>query len=195
MATLLARRKKFNGEKFLKFRCTDCGNCCTDTIVPVTHLDVKRLILGTGLKAGQIVEFYKSSEFADEGEGLQFPVLDIGPRVMGLKKRFDEGEKREACKFYLDQRCTVYEHRPVTCRVWPFSLSFDETGKRLTRMAINDALPCPFELDGSNDPKQLAENWNWDDHQDEEWEASVKRWNETSPGGDTAAFLKFLCLS
>ena len=195
MATLLAKRKKFSGEKFLKFRCTDCGNCCTDTIVPITHLDVKRMMLGTKLPATEIVEFYKASEFADEGEGLHFAELDMGRRVMGLKKRFDEKEERESCKFYLDQRCTVYEHRPVTCRVWPFTLSMDSSGKRLTKMEINNALPCPFELDGKNDPKQLIKNWDWDDHQDEEWEKSIKGWNAEHAGGSVEDFFKYLCLS
>src|SRR5258705_1029516 len=134
MATFLARKKKFQGEKFLKFRCTDCGNCCTDTIVPVTPQDLHRLQKGIGLPAGEIAEFYKSSEFEDEGEDLHFVRLDIGPRVLGLKKRFDEKDEREACKFFLDNRCSVYEQRPVTCRVWPFTLSLDSTGKRLTRM-------------------------------------------------------------
>jgi Fe-S-cluster containining protein len=195
MTTQLARRKKFGGEKYLKFRCTDCGNCCTDTIVPVTHLDLQRLMKGTKLKADAIAEFYKSSEFADEGEGLQFVELDIGRRVMGLRKRYDEKEGRESCKFYLDQRCTVYEHRPVTCRVWPFTLSMDSEGKRITRMAINDALPCPFELDGANDPKALMQTWHWDDQQDEEWEQSVKRWNSTRSGGSAEEFFKFLCVA
>jgi Fe-S-cluster containining protein len=194
MVTQLAKRKKFSGEKLLNFRCTDCGNCCTDTIVPVTHLDLKRLMLGTKLKPSEIVEFYKSSEFADDGEGLHFVELDMGRRVMGLKKRFDEKEQKEGCKFYLDQRCTVYEHRPVTCRVWPFTLSLDDEGRRITKMEINDALPCPFELDGKNQPKDLIRNWKWDDNQDEEWEVSVKNWNLGHKGGSPEAFFKFLCL-
>jgi len=194
MANQLTRRKMQSGEKFLKFRCTDCGNCCTDTLVPVTHLDIKRLMLGTKLPASQIAEFYKSSEFADEGEGLQFVELDLGARVMCLKKRYDEKEEREACKFYRDQRCTVYEHRPVTCRVWPFTLSLDSEGRRITKMSINDALPCPYELDGMNEPKQLIKNWTWDDQQDDEWEKSVKLWNDTHAGGSAEEFFKFLYL-
>jgi Fe-S-cluster containining protein len=194
MATQLARRKKFAGEKFLKFRCTDCGNCCTDTIVPITGDDLQRLQKGIGLKAGELAEFYKTSEFADEGDGLHLIQLDLGPRIMGLRKRYDEKEEREACKFYKDQRCTVYEHRPVTCRVWPFTLSFDSTGKRITRMEINDALPCPYELDGSNQPQKLVEDWNWDDEQDLHYEKQVKEWNESKPGGSAEEFFRFLKL-
>jgi Fe-S-cluster containining protein len=194
MATFLARKKKFQGEKFLKFRCTDCGNCCTDTIVPVTSQDITRLQKGLKLPAQELAEFYKASEFDDEGEGLHFVRLDIGARVMGLRKRFDEKEERESCKFFKDNRCTVYEHRPVTCRVWPFTLSFDDTGKRITRLEINDALPCPFELDGANDPKKVAADWKWDDKQDDVYSTQIKAWNKEHAGGTAEDFFKFLGL-
>ena len=194
MATMMARRKKFHGEKFLKFRCTECSNCCTDTIVPITHIDVARMIKGTKLRADEIAEFYKSSEFSDGGEGLHFATLDIGKRVMGLKKRYDEADQREACKFFLGGRCSVYEHRPVTCRVWPFTLSFDSTGKKLSRIEINRALPCPYELDGKNESKDLIHDWNWDDQQDDEWSKMVKRWNEERKGGTADEFFDFMGL-
>ncbi len=197
MATMMARKARktaIRGEKFLKFRCTDCGNCCTDTIVPVTSEDVARLVKGTGLAAADVAQFYKASEFEDEGVGLHFVKLDVGSRVMGLKKRFDEKDEREACKFFKDNRCSVYEHRPVTCRVWPFTLSFDETGKRLSRLEINDALPCPFELDGSNDPAKLISDWKWDDKQDDTYEAIVKAWNLEHAGGTEEQYFAFLGL-
>lgn len=194
METFLARKKKFHGEKFLKFRCTDCGNCCTDTIVPVTAHDIERLQEGLKLPAQELAEFYKASEFEDEGEGLHFVRLDIGARVMGLRKRFDEKEERESCKFFENNRCTVYEHRPVTCRVWPFTLSFDDTGKRLTRMEINDALPCPYELDSSNEPKKVMADWKWDDKQDDAYAIQIRAWNEAHAGGVAEEFFKFLGL-
>ena len=125
MDPLRARRPKFNGEKFLKFRCTECGNCCSDTIVPITHEDVARMMKGTGLKAMDIATFYKSSDFDDGGEGLQFVNLDGGRRTLGLRKRFDKENDRDSCAFFKGDRCSVYEHRPVTCRVWPFTLRFD----------------------------------------------------------------------
>jgi len=153
---------------------------------------VKRLSQGLKLPATEIVEFYKASEFEDEGEDLAFIELDEGSKTMGLRKRYDEAEKREACFFYENQRCTVYEHRPVTCRVWPFSLSLDSTGKRLTKLEINDALPCPYELDGANKPEQLIKNWAWDDQQDERWKLKVKNWNRLHSGQNRAAFLKFM---
>jgi Fe-S-cluster containining protein len=195
MATLLARRKRFQGQEYLRFRCTDCGNCCTDTIVPVTDQDVSRLMLGTGLPALEMLAFYRASEFADEGVDLLFVELDQGPRVMALKRRYDEKEEREACKFYQNQRCTAYEYRPITCRVWPFSLSLDAEGKRIKRMEINDDLPCPYELDGEQDPAALLANWKADDAQDDSWKLKVEEWNRLYAGGTPEQFLSFLKLT
>lgn len=191
---LRVRRSKFNGEKYLKFRCTECGNCCSDTIVPISHEDVLRLMKGTGWKASELVAFYTENDFDDKGEGLQFINLDGGRRTLGLRKRFDKENDRGSCAHFKDNRCSVYEHRPVTCRVWPFTLSFDAAGRRLTRLSINPALPCPFELDGSNSVPELVANWRWDDRQDDAWAAKVKEWNRTHTQGTEEDFLRFVGL-
>lgn len=182
------------GEKYLKFRCTECGNCCSDTIVPISHLDLKRLIEGTGLKALDICTFYAPDDFDDKGSGLQFANLDGGRYTLGLRKRFDKENDRDSCSFFKDNRCSVYEHRPVTCRVWPFTLGFDSTGKRVTSLSINAALPCPYELDGKNTVSQLAANWSWDNKQDDVWGARVAEWNRTHSKGSEEEFLTFLGL-
>jgi len=189
-----ARRPKFHGEKYLKFRCTECGNCCSDTIVPVTDEDVRRMMHGTGLKAGDVATFYKKSDFDDGGEGLEFANLDGGRRTLGLRKRMDKENGREACKFFKDNRCSVYEHRPVTCRVWPFTLRFDATGRRLSHLSINGSLPCPYELDSKNTVSELVATWRWDDRQDAAWSAKVKEWNRTHTAGSEADFLAYLGL-
>lgn len=193
MIHLRARRAKtaFKGEKYLKFRCTDCGNCCSDTIVPITGQDVQRLMAGEKLPSNKILEFYKSDEFDDGGEGLHFAELDEGRRVMGLQKRFDKENERDACKFFKNNRCSVYESRPVTCRVWPFTLRFDDRG-HISSLAINDTLHCPYEMDGDNKPSKVAGDWKWDDRQDEVWEKAVTTWNEKHAGGTRKEFLKYL---
>jgi Fe-S-cluster containining protein len=190
-----ARRPKFHGEKFLKFRCTECGNCCSDTIVPVCDEDVRRLMKGTGLKASEIAAFYTKEDFDDLGEGLEFINLDKGRRTMGLLKRNDKENGRDACHFFRANRCSVYEHRPVTCRVWPFTLRFDASGRRLSSLAINASLPCPYELDGKNTPSELVANWRWDDRQDEAWKERVREWNRTHSQGSHDQFFAFLGLA
>lgn len=189
-----ARRPKFHGEKYLKFRCTECGNCCSDTIVPITDDDVKRMMEGTGLKATDIATFYKSSDFDDGGEGLEFANLNGGRRTLGLRKRMDKENGREACKFFKDNRCSVYKDRPVTCRVWPFTLRFDASGRRLSSLGINTSLPCPYELDGKNSVSELVATWRWDDRQDDVWKEKVGIWNRSHSAGSELEFLKYLGL-
>lgn len=193
-ATFYARRPKFHGEKYLKFRCTECGNCCSDTIVPISHLDVQRLMQGTGLKATDLCTFYTPKDFDDGGDSLEFANLDGGRFTLGLRKRFDKENDRDSCAFFKDNRCSVYESRPVTCRVWPFTLSFDASGKRVTSLSINPALPCPYELDGKNTLSQVMADWNWDDRQDGEWSAKVREWNRTHTKGTEEEFLAYLGL-
>jgi Fe-S-cluster containining protein len=189
-----ARRPKFHGEKYLKFRCTECGNCCSDTIVPVTDEDVRRIMEGTGLKAGQVATFYTKKDFDDGGEGLQFVNLDGGRRTLGLLKRMDKENGREACEFFRDNRCSVYKDRPVTCRVWPFTLRFDASGRRLSSLSVNPSLPCPFELDSKNTVSELVADWRWDDRQDESWSAKVREWNRTHTAGSVEEFFSYLGL-
>jgi Fe-S-cluster containining protein len=190
-----ARRPKFHGEKYLKFHCTECGNCCSDTIVPVSDEDVRRLMQGTGLKAGEIATFYTKADFDDGGEGLEFVNLTGGRRTLGLRKRLDTENDRDACKFFRDNRCSVYQDRPVTCRVWPFTLRFDASGRRLSSLGINTSLPCPYELDGKNTVSELVANWRWDDRQDAAWVAKVREWNRTHTAGTPEEFFEYLGLA
>jgi Fe-S-cluster containining protein len=187
------RHRRFWGEKYLRFRCTDCGNCCVDTIVPVTGQDVLRLMKGTRLPAEQIVAFFRGDEFDDGGDGLTFVELDVGARVMGLRRRFSVSREEDACRFYDGKKCTAYAHRPSTCRLWPLQPTLDEAG-RITRLALNDTVDCRYDLEGQVDPERLVANWRRDERQDEQWTQKVDRWNRRHRGGARREFLKFVGL-
>ena len=49
-----------------------------------------------------------------------------------------------------DDRCTIYNHRPLGCRIFPFDPTFKEDGK-LHRLKLIQATDCLYELDGEND--------------------------------------------
>lgn len=87
----------------LRFRCTQCGNCCSGEpgAVWVNQDEIDQLAVHLGLAAGEFERRY---------------VRRLGVR-RALFERFD-GD----CVF-LDtesRRCTVYAARPVQCRTWPF---------------------------------------------------------------------------
>lgn len=192
-ATRAKHVRRIRGARYLGFRCTHCGNCCVDTIVPVTAEDVQRLARGTGLGAEQIVAFYAGDEFDDGGEGLSFAELDIGPRILGLRRRLDPERDEEACRFFQHDRCTVYADRPITCRLWPFSLGFDEAGQ-VNRLELNDSVECQYALDGAIDLPALKRDWQHDDEQDDRWQRTIARWNQRHRGGTRREFLAYVGL-
>jgi Fe-S-cluster containining protein len=88
----------------LKFRCTQCGDCCTGGpgYVWVNKEEMERLTALVGS--------------ADLDEFRQKYARRIGVRYS--LKEFPNGD----CVFFDGEtrKCTVYEARPRQCRTWPF---------------------------------------------------------------------------
>lgn len=87
----------------LKFKCTQCGNCCTGSegVVWVNPQEIKEIAqhLGTSIE-----------EMRQEHTRL------VGRRVS--LKEFANGD----CTFFDGQtrKCQIYPVRPRQCRTWPF---------------------------------------------------------------------------
>jgi Fe-S-cluster containining protein len=65
--------------------------------------------------------------------------------------------QRGGCVFLgADQRCTVYEARPLGCRVFPFDSKFTRKGA-LRRLELIPATECPYDLEGRNSVKDIRE--------------------------------------
>ena len=110
--------------QLLKFRCTGCGNCCKEPLLPLTDGDVNRIVKGTGEKPADFIRWVDRNgiEMDDEPEG--FVLLRQGKRVMVLR------HTRGGCYFLgKDNRCTIYKSRPLGCRVFPFDGTFFKDGK------------------------------------------------------------------
>ncbi len=88
----------------LKFECTQCHACCRHDpgYVFLSRQDLDVLAAGVGLDPAAFVERF--ARWVDLGSG---PVLSLRE-----KPNYD-------CIFW-DQGCTVYKHRPVQCRTYPF---------------------------------------------------------------------------
>ena len=93
------KTKKFK-ERFyrkgLHFSCIECGNCCTLTVEEAQ--DIAALFT---LPYQDFIKQY--CEIYDNGETLH------------LRSR-DNGD----CIFLVEERCSVYQHRPKQCRTFPF---------------------------------------------------------------------------
>lgn len=88
----------------LRFRCTQCGDCCTGApgYVWVNREEMEQLAAAVGMS---------------DWEAFR----DKYARKIGIRyslKEFSNGD----CVFFDNQarKCTVYDARPRQCRTWPF---------------------------------------------------------------------------
>lgn len=80
--------------------CTECANCCRSLTVYVTEADAHHLAAGNLIPVEQIIETYIDREQAQAVE------------EWGMFKQ-------SPCAFLRDKRCSLYEHRPESCRIYP----------------------------------------------------------------------------
>jgi Fe-S-cluster containining protein len=101
--------------------CTQCGNCCRSLQVHLTREDVATLSAGIHITPDEIETQYLTTEgCAEIGEWARF--------------------KDIPCRFLADSRCTVYPHRPETCRAYPELTAF----RWLIDTYIEGAQLCPI---------------------------------------------------
>lgn len=129
--------------------------------MPLTSADLRRLIESTTLSPAQLVDWLPSEAVDLIGEPGSLVVLEQLTQRALMTLAHDDG----ACRF-LDGtlRCSIYEARPASCRLYPFDPSFGRRGG-LRRLRLLGGTECEFEQDGHNDPHALRE-------------ADARRWAE-----------------
>lgn len=174
--------------RYLNFRCTGCGNCCRNTVVCITDGDIRRIVEGTGKSPRDFVCFYTHDEVAVARDDQLWVHFDTGRSVMGLRA------VRDHCIFLDNKtnRCTIYEHRPLTCRDHPFSIKFSDSGA-IEKISLSRIVKCPHEWDGDNSRRELKRIASWNERQEESYVKKVKAWNQKESGLKTRPeFLRFL---
>ena len=170
----------------LGFRCTCCGNCCREPIVLVTDQDIKRIMKHTDQEAKDIVNFYKPSEIEWSKSKPGWIKFKKGRRIMGLRRNED------GCQYLgSDEMCTIYEHRPITCRRYPYNVEFNGKGQ-VDFLSISDSVECPYELDGENDPEEIKALCDWEEEEENPYNDLVDKWNESEKSKGKKQFLKYL---
>ncbi len=80
--------------------CTRCANCCRSLDVYLTPEDVARL-----------------------ADGLAIPTAEAAARYVDHEAAEAAGEwgklRAKPCAFLRDMRCSIYPHRPESCRTYP----------------------------------------------------------------------------
>ena len=111
----------------LRFKCVNCGKCCTDlnTLVNTTYSDILRIRNGLNLNLDEIIEIlgfyvFDKKPTTKEIDKMVVPPIETekGLAFIGLKKK-SSGQ----CYFYNDKkkRCSIYKFRPNFCRTFPFT--------------------------------------------------------------------------
>jgi len=174
--------------RFLGFRCTGCGNCCRGTVVMVTDADLRRIAEGTGLPLDRIVRFVPEDEANIPARSSWWVRFGDGRAVMALRHRAGG-----ACAFLdAEDRCTIYDHRPVTCREHPFNVTLTDSGA-VEHLSISRIVDCPHDWDGHLTRGDLRSVVRWNERQSEAYLDRVRAWNRRRTAPQTRpGFLRFL---
>ena len=162
-----------SGLGHLRFRCTECGNCCRDLRVPLTQADLRRLVDESGLPASEIVDWLPTERVDLTGEPGSLVMLGHSAKLALMTL----AQRAGACRFLgQHERCTVYEARPASCRLYPFNPSFGSRGG-LRRLRLLSGTRCDYARDGDNDPHALreADQKRWTEHRT--YLAQIEIWN------------------
>ena len=103
--------------------CPAHSNCCTGKTVDLpilTPADTQRISEETGIPR---------PDFCSETEG----------RLLTMRARPGGG-----CYFYRDGKCSVYDVRPIDCRMFPFDVERTESGQ-LAAIVYSTACPKPTD--------------------------------------------------
>jgi Fe-S-cluster containining protein len=87
----------------LRFKCTQCGNCCTGEpgYVWVNKAEIEAIAKRLELTVAQVEKQYV--------------------KPVGIRKTLKEYSNGDCVFFDSEGRgCTIYEDRPRQCRTWPF---------------------------------------------------------------------------
>jgi len=106
-------------EAFERIDCLDCANCCKTTSPIFRDVDIKRISSFLKMKAADFVETYLKLD--EDGDY----VLQKAP-----------------CSFLgEDNKCSIYEHRPLACREYPHT---DRKNMyQLLDLSYRNTLICP----------------------------------------------------
>jgi Fe-S-cluster containining protein len=168
--------------------CSRCSLCCRESIVPVTDSDVKRISRAIKKPAEQIVRFYSIDEMDYDPESGLWIRFTRGKRAMGLRKRHSR------CIF-LDNKnnCSIYNHRPMTCRTFPYVIDFDQDDKP-RKVKLNQIVSCSCKRKKRTSLKEVIEDARVELKEDSRYYERIESWNRRKVPGRMRDFLRFLGL-
>ena len=123
--------------KILRFSCTKCGKCCSDskTFVNLTYQDILRFHKGLKMSLQELMEvvgFYtfKDANVEDFVAQMVYAPIETeqGLAYIGLIR-----DKDSRCVFLdEDNKCKIHPHRPSICRSFPFTYLMSADNKKIS---------------------------------------------------------------
>jgi Fe-S-cluster containining protein len=177
------------GCRFVRFKCHHCGHCCRDVVCLPTPWDVLRIAMNTGKDPRKFLEFLTPEEI--HGVNKNDPTwlkIGRGKYIMALQRSAKTG-----C-FFLDKKtrfCSIYEHRPLLCRLYPFKLHETRDGK-FSSFTLHTDVGCPRNRDSLVEAKPLYDLYLQDKMHQDDYAVLVEAFNEQK--GSTCKPEDFLSL-
>ena len=168
------------GKNTVKFACHHCGHCCTDVICLPTPWDVVRIVRNTGENPYEFLEFVTPEEIEEVSKNDQ-AWLECGGEQYMMALRRDE---RLGCHF-LDKKtkyCTIYESRPILCRLYPFRVTEYADGT-FKGFVLHKNVGCPKNRDGVYQVKPLYDLYMQDDEHYDDYYRMVRVFNRKRYAG------------
>jgi uncharacterized protein len=159
--------------------CIGCHTrCCRHYAIYVTSGEVHRIARRIGVRAADLVQL--------ETVALSpsMPVARLAEGEGQLVLRSDGGD----CGFLDGALCTIHDHVPMICRLYPFTVA----GRDDQLRHRGDVMcPDPFVLDDEDRVALLRAARRFWQRDLPAYERRVWVWNLTRAGGDLGAFLEF----
>lgn len=167
--------------------CLTCDAvCCRRYAIYVVPADIRRIAAHLGRSPADFV----AAETADLAPELPVVYLDGRPSQLVLAAT----PGGEDC-LLVDphtRRCTIHDHAPYICRMYPHTTTGDQ--EPAIRLKNHILCPAPFPLDAELERDLLDRSlqfWNVDV---QAYRLAVQRWNLGGAEGGLEAFLAF-CLT
>lgn len=170
----------------LRTQCSGCARCCKEPLVPITHSDLKRIMKRTGQKPHEIVNFVPTSAINFEKDSQYWIQFGRKRRVMILTKT------SEQCQYLNDQnRCSIYNSRPITCRTFPITIHLDENN-RIETASLNRIIKDRYPKGSKNPLKDLLNTAITEHQEDTAFHELIEMWNLMYAHPSEDEFLKFI---
>jgi Fe-S-cluster containining protein len=179
--------------KLLESECGQCSSCCREIQVEVTDRDIERLSRHTGMPADKLVSLYSKSEIESETDS-DWIKLSYGKRSMALRKR-----RNGDCIFLSEGKtCKVYTARPMTCRIFPVCVVFDDDFKivdlEISEVISDKTIKCKRTKGNGGSYKAFISRARRSQDEYEMFRKKLDEWNDFYGRGLKNDFLHFLGL-